>query len=312
MGRNLYASFQGEFFKMSFAGETLKIATNTFHFIGIGGIGMSGLAELMYRLGAKVTGSDMKWGVMTQRLSELGIRVYEGHHENHVGRPDVVVYSGAVPKDNPEYQYALKQRIPLIRRAEALAELMRLRRGITVAGTHGKTTTTSILASMMIHAQLDPTIVVGGVVRQINSNVKWGEGHWVVAEADESDGSFDKLSPEIAVITNVDNDHLEFYGTLANLAQAYLNFAHKVPFYGLLVYCADDKTLDHLFQDFPKRSVTYGFTSKADYQLISQGDWIYDVTCKSHKMCRSDEDHINDGKDFESFKIGRFKTVLLF
>lgn len=269
----------------------MKIVSNTFHFIGVGGIGMSGLAEVLFSLGAKVSGSDVKEGAMTTHLRKLGITIHIGHDEKNVGTPDVVVYSSAISKDNPEYKYTLKNKIPLIRRAEALAELMRLRRGIAVAGTHGKTTTTSLVSSMLMEAGLDPTVVVGGVVKKLNSNVKWGQGDWLVAEADESDGSFDKLSPEIAIITNVDNDHLDFYGTYENLKLAYQNFAEKIPFYGRLVYCGDDNDLREMFLNYPKKSISYGFSEDCDYVLKSLGDSVYDVY-------------------FENKKIGDFKSSL--
>lgn len=269
----------------------MKIVANSFHFIGVGGIGMSGLAEVLHSLGAKVSGSDVKEGTMTTHLRNQGIQIHIGHDEKNVGHPDVVVYSSAISKDNPEYRYALTHKIPLIRRAEALAELMRLRRGIAVAGTHGKTTTTSLVASMLIEAGLDPTVVVGGVVKKLNSNVKWGQGDWLVAEADESDGSFDKLSPEIAIITNVDNDHMDFYKTYENLKLAYQEFAEKIPFYGRLVYCGDDNDLRQIFSDFPKKSIAYGFSEDCDYVLKSLGDSVYEVY-------------------FDKKKIGEFKSSL--
>lgn len=269
----------------------MKIVANTFHFIGVGGIGMSGLAEVLHSLGAKVSGSDIKEGAMTTHLRNLGLKISIGHDEKNVGEPDVVVYSSAISKDNPEYRYALKHKIPLIRRAEALAELMRLRRGIAVAGTHGKTTTTSLVASMLIEAHLDPTVVVGGVVKKINSNVKWGQGDWLVAEADESDGSFDKLSPEVAIITNIDNDHLDFYGTYENLKIAYREFAERIPFYGKLIYCGDDNDLRDIFADFPKKSISYGFSEDCNYVLKSLGDSIFEVY-------------------FENNKVGEFKASL--
>lgn len=238
---------------------------------------MSGLAEVLFSLGAKVSGSDAAEGSVTNHLKTLGITVHIGHDENNLSEPDVVVYTSAISKENPEYLYALKNKIPLIRRAEALAELMRLRRGIAVAGTHGKTTTTSLVASMLMDSGLDPTVIVGGVIKRINSNVKWGQGDWLVAEADESDGSFDKLSPEVAIITNIDNDHLDFYGTFENLKLAYQNFAEKIPFYGRLVYCGDDNDLREIFSNFPKKSLSYGFSEDCDYVLKSKGDSVYQV-----------------------------------
>lgn len=255
----------------------MKIVSSSFHFIGIGGIGMSGLAEVLHSLGAKVTGSDAFEGSRTEHLRKIGIKIFIGHDQSNVGEPDVVVYTSAISPQNPEYLHAIENKIPLIRRAEALAELMRLRRGIAVAGTHGKTTTTSLLSSLMMEAGLDPTVVVGGVVKKLNSNVKWGQGDWLVAEADESDGSFDKLSPEIAIITNIDNDHLDFYGTFENLKKAYLSFAEKIPFYGQLIYCGDDNNLREIFANFPKKSITYGFSQDCDYVLKSLGDSVYEV-----------------------------------
>lgn len=264
----------------------MKIVSKSFHFIGVGGIGMSGLAELLHSLGAKVTGSDVKDGAMTTHLKNKGIKIYIGHDESNVGSPDVVVYSSAISKENPEYKFAIVNKIPLIRRAEALAELMRLRRGIAIAGTHGKTTTTSLVSSMMIESGLDPTVIVGGVVKKLNSNVKWGEGDWLVAEADESDGSFDKLSPEIAIITNIDNDHMDFYKNFENLKLAYKNFAEKIPFYGLLVFCADDNNLRHVFSDFPKKCLSYGFAQDSDFVLKSLGDSNYEVLHDSKTLGR--------------------------
>lgn len=255
----------------------MDIVANKFHFIGVGGIGMSGLAEILTSLGATVSGSDMKESAQTERLKNMGATIHIGHVAQNAEGADVVVYSSAIPKDNPEYIYALENKIPLIRRAEALAELMRLKRGIAVAGTHGKTTTTSLIAASMMATDVDPTVIVGGVLKQLNTNAKLGAGQWLIAEADESDGSFDKLSPEIAIITNIDNDHLDHFGSYNALKAAYRNFAEKVPFYGRLIYCADDYELVDLLKGFSKPTVTYGFFEEMDYWLRPLGDEKYEV-----------------------------------
>lgn len=238
---------------------------------------MSGLAEILCSLGATVSGSDRSKGSRTDHLEKLGVQVFIGHKAENVNSADVVVYSSAIPKDNPEYLYALEHKIPLIRRAEALAELMRLRRGIAVAGTHGKTTTTSLLAASMMATDEDPTIVVGGVLQQLNTNAKLGAGRWLIAEADESDGSFDKLTPEIAIITNIDNDHLDHFGSFSELRKAYREFAEKIPFYGRLIYCGDDWDLADLLSDFSKPAIRYGFFEEMDYWLKPHYDEIYEV-----------------------------------
>ncbi len=245
---------------------------------------MSGLAEILASLGATVSGSDVKESARTEYLQSAGVKIYIGHSAKNVADADVVVYSSAIPKDNPEYIYALENKIPLIRRAEALAELMRLKRGIAVAGTHGKTTTTSLIAASMMATDVDPTVIVGGVLKQLNSNAKLGAGQWLIAEADESDGSFDKLSPEIAIITNIDNDHLDHFGSYNALKEAYRNFAEKVPFYGLLIYCGDDYDLVDLLKGFSKPTITYGFYEEMDYWLTSLGDEQYEVYKGKEKL----------------------------
>jgi UDP-N-acetylmuramate--alanine ligase len=245
----------------------MKLENAKFHFIGIGGIGMCGLAELLFNIGAKVTGSDNSENANTDRLKQLGITVYKGHASENVGEANVVVYSSAINSANPEILQARAQGIPLIPRAEALAEIMRLRRGIAVAGTHGKTTTTSLIASIFLEAEQSPTIVVGGRFERIKSTALLGKGEWLIAEADESDGSFHKLSPEIAVITNIDNDHMDHYKSFENLKKAFLDFAYRIPFYGLVIVCGDDPLVRELFSGFTKRVVFYGFDSKNDYRL---------------------------------------------
>ncbi len=217
--------------------------TRRVHFIGIGGIGMSGIAELLANLGFAVSGSDEKRSAVTDRLATLGIRIAVGHDAAAVGEADVVVVSAAVRTTNPEVRAAIGRQIPVIPRAEMLAELMRLRFSIAVAGSHGKTTTTSMIALMLERAGLDPTAVIGGRLSAFGSNARLGRGELMVAEADESDRSFLKLFPTIAVVTNIDYEHLENYGGFDDLQQAFVDFANKVPFYGGVIACADDPNL---------------------------------------------------------------------
>jgi UDP-N-acetylmuramate--alanine ligase len=232
--------------------------TRRVHFIGIGGIGMSGIAELLANLGYVVSGSDAKRSSVTDRLESLGVTVTAGHAAANVGDADVVVYSSAVRPDNPEVVEARARRIPVIPRAEMLAELMRLRFGIAVAGAHGKTSTTSMIALVLERAGLDPTAVIGGRLSAFGSNARLGRGAYMVAEADESDRSFLKLSPSIAVITNIDREHMDAYGSFADLQQAFVDFANKVPFYGAVVACADDAELCAVMPTFHRRVITYG------------------------------------------------------
>jgi UDP-N-acetylmuramate--alanine ligase len=232
--------------------------TRRVHFIGIGGIGMSGIAELLANLGYQVSGSDEKRSPVTERLETLGIRVAIGHDARNVGDADVVVMSSAVRATNAELQEASRRQIPVIPRAEMLAELMRLRFAIAVAGAHGKTTTTSMIALVLERAGLDPTAVIGGRLSAFGSNARLGRGELMVAEADESDRSFLKLFPTIAVITNIDHEHLENYGGFDDLQQAFVDFANKVPFYGLVVACADDRHLASVLGRVTRRVRTYG------------------------------------------------------
>ncbi|MGE5086595.1 MAG: UDP-N-acetylmuramate--L-alanine ligase, partial [Bacillota bacterium] len=229
----------------------MKLEHAKFHFVGVGGIGMCGLAELLHNIGAKVTGSDLAENANTERLKEMGVKVYKGHNASNVGDADVVVYSSAIQYGNPEISEARARQIPLIPRAEALAEIMRLKRGIAVAGTHGKTTTTSMTSAIFLEGKLSPTIVVGGRFELIKSTALLGSGDWLVAEADESDGSFNKLSPEIAIITNIDSDHLDHYKTFENLQKSFYDFALKVPFYGKVIACGDDPIVRQIFENFP-------------------------------------------------------------
>jgi UDP-N-acetylmuramate--alanine ligase len=233
--------------------------TRRIHFIGIGGIGMSGIAELLANLGYSVSGSDARRSSVTDRLASLGVTVATaGHAAANVGNADVVVYSSAVRPDNAEVVEAKARRIPVIPRAEMLAELMRLRFGIAVAGAHGKTSTTSMIALVLERAGLDPTAVIGGRLSAFGSNARLGRGEYMVAEADESDRSFLKLSPAVAVITNIDREHMDAYGGFADLQQAFVDFANKVPFYGAVVACADDAELSLVLPRFTRRVVTYG------------------------------------------------------
>lgn len=250
----------------------MRLARAKVHFIGIGGIGMCGLAELLHNLGAQVTGSDAGENLQTLRLKEMGVSVFRGHDESHLGDCEVVVYSSAIKEDNVEFLAARRKKIPLIRRAEALAQIMNLKRGIAVAGTHGKTTTTSLTASIFLQAKLDPTIVVGGRLDVIKSTAALGKGEWLIAEADESDGSFTHLSPEIVIITNIDNDHLDYYKSFQNLENAFLDFAQRIPFYGAAIVCGDDPNLMKLFKRFGKRWISYGLEPHNDYILIKHAD----------------------------------------
>jgi UDP-N-acetylmuramate--alanine ligase len=234
------------------------------HFIGVGGMGMSGIAELLANLGYVVSGSDEKRSSVTDRLETIGVRVSHGHDAAHVGEADVVVVSSAVRPSNPEVREAVRRQIPVIPRAEMLAELMRLRFSIAVAGAHGKTTTTSMIALVLERAGLDPTAVIGGRLSAFGGNARLGRGELMVAEADESDRSFLKLFPTIAVITNIDHEHLENYGGFDDLQQAFVDFANKVPFYGGVVACADDAHLSAVLGRMTRRVTTYGLDADAD------------------------------------------------
>ncbi len=234
------------------------------HFVGIGGIGMSGIAEILVNLGYRVTGSDTRRNDATERLEQLGVKVHIGHEAGHVEGAHVVVYSSAVSRDNIEVQVARQRAIPVIPRAEMLAELMRLKYGIAVAGTHGKTTTTSIVGAVLAEGRLDPTIVVGGRVQSFGANARLGQGEFLVAEADESDGSFLKLQPTIAVVTTIDAEHLDHWGSLEAIRDGFLTFVNKVPFYGSAVLCLDQPNIQTLIPRIEKRIVTYGLESGAD------------------------------------------------
>ena len=235
------------------------------HFVGIGGIGMSGIAEVLLTLGYRVTGTDLAESEVTRRLTELGAVVHRGHEAEFLADADVVVVSSAVRPDNPEVQAARARHIPVIPRAEMLGELMRLKQGVVIAGSHGKTTTTSLIASVLQRAGLDPTVVIGGKLNSLGSSARLGSSDVMVAEADESDGSFLILTPTIAVVTNIDDEHMDHYGTMDRLEDAFVGFANRVPFYGMAVVCSDDPRVAAMLPRLTKRTVTYGFKAPADY-----------------------------------------------
>ncbi|HEY4222065.1 MAG TPA: UDP-N-acetylmuramate--L-alanine ligase [Myxococcota bacterium] len=239
------------------------------HFVGIGGIGMSGIAEVLLALGFEVHGSDLKASDTTRRLIAQGASISYGHREENVDNADVVVMSSAVRSDNPEIVKATREGIAVIPRAEMLAELMRLKHGIAVAGSHGKTTTTSLVAAILNDGGLDPTVIIGGKVNQLGSNARVGTGDVLVAEADESDGSFLKLTPTIAIVTNLDLEHVDYYkGGLPELSAAFGSFVNRVPFYGLAVLCIDEENVQALLPEVARRFVTYGRSRQADYQAV--------------------------------------------
>jgi UDP-N-acetylmuramate--alanine ligase len=237
------------------------------HFIGIGGIGMSGIAEILLNLGMKVSGSDLRRGPVTDRLALMGATIYEGHDAGNIAGATVVVTSSAVSATNPEVLEARAHKIPVIQRAEMLAELMRLKYGIAIAGMHGKTTTTSMVASVLAAGGLDPTIVVGGRVDALGSNAKLGKSQYMVVEADESDRSFLKLSPILAVVTNLDREHMDCYRDMADVEQAFLTFIDKLPFYGAVTACVDNPLLKAILPRAQRRVFTYGVAAEADYRL---------------------------------------------
>ncbi len=263
----------------------------TIHFVGIGGIGMSGIAELLLNLHHHVSGSDLKPTDVTRRLQSLGARVFLGHAaENVPADVDVVVVSSAVRRTNPEWEEARRRGIPVIPRAEMLAELMRLKEGVAIAGSHGKTTTTSLVATVLSQAGLDPTVVVGGKLNALGSNAFLGKGEAIVVEADESDGSFLKLTPTIAVVTNIDPEHLDHYGTFDALHAAFVDFVNRVPFYGLAVLCLDHPGVQSLLPRVEKRHVTYGLSSQAEYRadgLVLEGlSASFDAYRRNEKLGR--------------------------
>jgi UDP-N-acetylmuramate--alanine ligase len=271
----------GDLAKAGLDGKAARV-----HFVGIGGVGMSGIAEVLCTLGYSVSGSDNVDSATTRRLASLGASVQRGHAAANVLGADCVVVSSAIKADNPELLEARAQRIPVVPRAEMLAELMRFRRGIAVAGTHGKTTTTSLLASVLGEGGLDPTFVIGGQLLAAGANARLGGGDWLVAEADESDGSFLRLNPLVAIVTNIDADHLENYGgDFANVQAAFAEFLHRLPFYGLAVLCIDDPEVAALAAKTSRHVITYGFATDAD---VRAEDVRQDGGCMRFTLCLAD------------------------
>jgi len=256
------------------------------HFVGIGGIGMSGIAEVLHNLGYEVTGSDLKESDTISRLRGTGIKVFIGHRPENIDNAHVVVVSSAVSKENPEVVAAMERSIPVIPRAEMLAELGRLKYGILVAGAHGKTTTTSLIAAILSYGGIDPTVVIGGRLRATGSNARLGQGEFIVAEADESDGSFLKLSPTIAVVTNIDREHMDFFGSMESLKGAFVSFINKVPFYGLAVLCIENPCVREILPLIHRKYITYGFSGDADIRASNiRGEFLassFDVIYKGH------------------------------
>ena len=237
------------------------------HFIGIGGIGMSGIAEVLINLGYKVTGSDLIENQNVSRLKKLGINIFIGHKKKNIEDAAMVVISSAINQENEEILEAKKRRLPIVKRAEMLAELMRFKKSISVAGTHGKTTTTSLMAAILETAHLDPTVINGGIINSYNSNAKIGSSDWMVVEADESDGSFTKLPSTNVIITNIDAEHLDYYGTFRNLKEAFKQFINNIPFYGIAIVCLDNPTIQSILSEIEdKRIITYGISPQADYK----------------------------------------------
>ncbi len=250
--------------------RTLPATLGPLHFVGIGGIGMSGIAEVLHNLGYRVQGSDLAASANTRRLAALGIPVTIGHRAENIGAGEVVVVSSAVKPDNPELVAARARRLPVVRRAEMLAELMRLKWSIAVAGTHGKTTTTSMVATLLETAGLDPTVINGGIINAYGTNARLGTGEWMVVEADESDGTFTRLPATIAVVTNIDPEHLDFYGDFAALQQAFESFVANIPFYGFAVLCIDHPVVQGMIPRLSdRRLLTYGFSPQADIRAAN-------------------------------------------
>ncbi len=256
------------------------------HFVGIGGAGMSGIAEVLLTLGYRVTGSDARRNDAVERLERLGAKVFAGHAASHIEGAHVVVYSSAVARDNPELQAARQRAIPVIPRAEMLAELMRVKYGIAIAGTHGKTTTTSMVGAVLQEAGFDPTIVVGGRVSALGANARLGQGEFLVAEADESDGSFLKLTPTIAVVTTIDAEHLDYYRDVDAIRETFLQFVNKVPFYGVAVLCTDQAQIQALLPRVEKRVLTYGLAAPDD--LVAAGVQIRGFTARFEVLHRGE------------------------
>ncbi|MCV2888814.1 UDP-N-acetylmuramate--L-alanine ligase [Ruegeria aquimaris] len=252
------------------AATKLPPETGPIHFVGIGGIGMSGIAEVLLRLGYQVQGSDLKASKITDRLAELGARIFVGQRAENLGQAEVVVVSSAIKPGNPELDEARRRGLPVVRRAEMLAELMRLKSNVAIAGTHGKTTTTTMMAELMVAGGFDPTVVNGGIIHAYGSNARLGQGEWMVVEADESDGSFNRLPVTIAIVTNIDPEHMEHWGSIEALRQGFFDFVSHIPFYGLAVCCTDHAEVRALVGRVTDRRVrTYGFNEEADVGAVN-------------------------------------------
>jgi UDP-N-acetylmuramate--alanine ligase len=262
--------------------RALPLDIGLIHFVGIGGIGMSGIAEVLHNLGYRVQGTDVAENANVQRLTALGVSVRIGHDAAHLGQAGVVVVSTAVKPDNPEVAAARARRIPVVRRAEMLAELMRLKWAIAIAGTHGKTTTTSMVAAVLDAAQYDPTVINGGIINAYGTNARLGQGDWIVVEADESDGTFVKLPATVGVVTNIDPEHLDFYGSFDNERRAFLSFLENIPFYGFAALCIDHPEVQALIPQLPdRRIITYGLSPQADVRALrirpGPAHWTFDA-----------------------------------
>jgi UDP-N-acetylmuramate--alanine ligase len=246
------------------------------HFVGIGGVGMSGIAEVLINLGLNVSGSDVRDSDYTEHLKIIGARIFIGHKAENIGNSDVIVWSTAITENNPELIEAKRKKIPIIRRAEMLAELMRLKKGIAIAGTHGKTTTTSLVSLILSKAELDPTIVIGGKFNNIGTGAKMGRGEYLVAEADESDGTFLKLFPTYCAVTNIDTDHLDYYGSIEVIKKTFVKFIQKLPFFGVAALCYDDENIRSILPEINKRYITYGVNENAD--VVAEDYYVEGLT----------------------------------
>ncbi len=268
--------------------DSMQRKVRQIHFVGIGGIGMSGIAEVLLNLGYAITGSDVSLSDITQRLTSLGAVIFSGHQASYLRDADVVVTSTAVKDDNPEVLEAHRRNIPVIPRAEMLAELLKMKFSVAVSGSHGKTTTTSMVSTVLAYGGLDPTMVIGGKLASIGSNAKIGDGEIIVAEADESDGSFLKLNPCLAVITNIDREHLDYYRDIEEIKAAFLKFANIVPFYGSTILCLDNEHVREILPQIKRKVITYGLTSPADYQateMVLAGPLSkFSVSCRGERL----------------------------
>ena len=268
------------------------------HFIGIGGIGMSGIAEILLQSGYTIQGSDLNESKITKRLKKLGALIFRGHNKNNVKNAGIVVYSSAITDSNSEIIMAKKLFIPIVHRSEMLGELMRLKQSIAIAGTHGKTTTTSLIAKILLQNKMDPTIINGGIISSLASNAKLGSGKWMVVEADESDGSFSRLNPTIAVVTNIDLEHMDFHKSERNLEKAFINFISSIPFYGFACLCIDHPRVQKILSNFSnKKLITYGFSPNADVRAtnirITNNKMVFDVYFKNKNKKLSSIENIH-------------------